>query len=92
MNTEMIAKLLSLVASFIPYVKEASQVVSVISTLKELISEGSALASDLKEPVTNIINALRSNENITPEQLAELDALEKLADEQFDAAANASGV
>jgi hypothetical protein len=51
-----------------------------------LIEAGGALLPRLK----NIITALKGNDAITPELLAELDAAEALIDAEFEAAATAA--
>lgn len=92
MNLQSVGKLIGLVTKFIPGLREASAIAETISTVKEIVTEGAGLASDLKQPVQNIITALRNNPALTQAQLDELDKLEEQADAEFDEAAKASGV
>lgn len=69
-----------------PGVQQAVAITTQIIPL--LIEAGGALLPRIK----NIITALKGNDAITPELLAELDASEALIDAEFEAAATAAEI
>ncbi len=63
---------------------------SIITTLQQILPTIVAEVADVAPYVKNVIAALRSNSEITPEQWAQLDALEAQIDQAFEAAATAA--
>lgn len=82
-----IVALLSVIAQIAPTLGAGSTITTIISTLVNLIPTLVKEVQDVAPLVQNIIDALRNNSAITPEQLAALDALEAKADAEFEAAA-----
>lgn len=82
-----ISLLLTVLAQIAPSLSSSGTITSVIKTLVELLPVLVKEVQDVAPLVQNIINALRDNNVITPEQLAALDELEAKADAEFEAAA-----
>lgn len=85
--SEAIVALLTVIAQIAPTLGAGSTITNIINTLVSLLPILVKEVQDVAPHVQNIINALRGNDNITPEQLAALDALEAKADAEFEAAA-----
>lgn len=83
----VVQALLSLVAMISPGASTGiiAQIIEALVTIIPVIVKE---AKDLAPPVKNIIAALRGSEQITPEQLDQLDALELELDADFDDAAD----
>jgi len=80
---------LTLIQDFAPLVNDASTVGKIISALETYLPVVAQEASDLIQPIKNIIAALSANPATTADQLAALQALDQQADAAFDAAAAA---
>lgn len=87
-----VISVLTLLASLIADLSGSSSTIAkVISWLREFVSLGIKEAKDVVPLIKNIIEALRSKEGVTAEQLADLEDIEKLADAEFEAAAARAG-
>lgn len=82
-----ITALLAIIAQIAPSLGAPAIVTSIITTLENLIPFLIKEIQDAGPLVQNIIDALKGNTSITPEQLAALDALEAKIDAEFEAAA-----
>lgn len=82
-----IAALLAIIAQIAPSLGVPSVIVTIISTLETLLPTIVKEVQDVAPLIQNIINALRNNSAITPEQKAQLDDLEARYDAEFEAAA-----
>lgn len=82
----VVTGLLQLVENLLPLVPGGSTIGMVIDTLEEIVPLAIKEYQDVKPFVLNIISTLKDDAEVTPEQLARLDALEKQADDAFDAA------
>lgn len=87
----MLAALLSLVATLAPALSSAESIASVISTLESIISVVTKEVQDVLPEIKNIIAALRSNGNITQDQMLALKALDMATDDAFEQAASDAG-
>lgn len=81
-----IAALLAIIAQIAPSLGVPSVIVTIISTLETLLPTIVKEVQDVAPLIKNIIDALRSNSIITPEQKAQLDDLEARYDAEFEAA------
>jgi len=79
--------LLQVVAQIIPALSNSATLTSIINALVALLPTLIKEFQDVAPLVQNIIDALRGNSVITPEQLAALDELETKYDAEFEAAA-----
>ena len=83
--TAILTSLLTLVGNLVPAIGGTTSTVGmVISTLTEVIPLAVKEYQDVAPMIKNIISALK-DENITQEQLDQLDALEAQIDAAFDA-------
>lgn len=87
----MLAALLSLVATLAPTLSSVESIASVISTLEAIISAATKEVQAVLPMIKNIIGALQSNGNITPDQMTALQALDAATDSDFEAAAKDAG-
>lgn len=81
-----IAALLAIIAQIAPSLGVPSVIVTIISTLETLLPTIVKEVQDVAPLIKNIIDALRNNSIITPEQKAQLDGLEARYDAEFEAA------
>jgi hypothetical protein len=79
--------LLTALAQIAPMLTSNAAIAKVITTVSDLVPVVIKEAQDLKPLVDNIIAALKGNDAVTDEQLAQLDALETKIDADFDAEA-----
>jgi len=79
--------LLQVLAQIIPALSNSATLTSIINALVALLPTLIKEVQDVAPLVQNIIDALRGNQVITPEQLAALDELEAKYDAEFEAAA-----
>ena len=79
--------LLQVLAQIIPSLTNSATIANIITTLVNLLPTLVKEVQDVAPLIQNIIDALRNNNVITPEQLAALDELEAKADAEFEAAA-----
>ena len=86
MSAAIIA-LLSVIAQIAPSLGASATITNLIATLTGLLPTIIKEVQDVAPLIQNIIDALRNNSAVTPEQLAALDALEAKADAEFEAAA-----
>lgn len=85
-----IIALLTVIAQIAGALGNASQIVSIIALLEQIIPVVIKEYLDVAPFVKNIIAALKGNTAITPDQLAQLDILDAQVDEEFEAAATAA--
>lgn len=64
----------------------------ILAALVTLVPIIAANASNFLTPVKNIIAALQSSGNVTPDQITQLEALDQQCDDAFEAAAKADGL
>lgn len=69
-----------------------SAIDKILSALITIVPIIASNASNFLTPVKNIIAALSASGNVTPDQLAQLQALDAQVDAAFDAATGAAGV
>jgi hypothetical protein len=81
--------LLALIGQIAPLLG-GSQISGVIKSLTDALPHLVRFGEAAMQPIRNIIAALRSNAEITPQQLADLAALEKMADASFEQSAQAA--
>lgn len=81
-----IAALLTVIAQIAPSIGVPSIVTTIINTLVQLLPTIIKEVKDVAPLVQNIIDALRANSVILPEQLKALDDLEARYDAEFEAA------
>lgn len=79
--------LLQVLAQIIPNLTNSATIANIITALINLLPTLVKEVQDVAPLIQNIIDALRNNNTITPEQLAALDELEAKADAEFEAAA-----
>ena len=79
--------LLQVLAQIIPSLTSSATITNIINALVALLPTLIKEVQDVAPLVRNIIDALRGNSVITPEQLAALDELEAKYDAEFEAAA-----
>jgi hypothetical protein len=77
---------LNMIGTVAPLFTTSDQVASAIKVVAEAVPVAIAAGQDLWEQVKPAITAIRQSEATTPEQLAELDAIESRGDAAFDAA------
>ena len=82
-----IAALLTIIAQIAPTIGVPSVVETIIKTLVDLLPTIVKEVQDVAPLVQNIIDALRANAVITPQQLKDLEDLEARLDAEFEAAA-----
>ena len=82
-----IAALLTVIAQIAPTIGVPAVVQTIINTLVSLLPTIVKEVQDVAPLVQNIIDALRGNAVITPEQLKALEDLEVRLDAEFEAAA-----
>lgn len=82
----IITTVLTLVAQFASSAT-VTEITSIIAALEQIVPLLTKEYQDIKPFVTNIINALRGNGQITADQQAQLDALNAATDAAFEAAA-----
>jgi hypothetical protein len=85
-----ITVLLALLAQIAPGIGASSTLTQIIAALIQLLPVLIQEFQAVVPMVKNIIAALSSNANITPEQLAQLADLDKQCDDAFEAAAAAA--
>lgn len=81
-----IAALLTVLAQIIPSLGAPAIISTIIETLLQLLPTIVKEIKDVAPLVQNIIDALRSNAVISPEQLRALEELEARYDAEFEAA------
>lgn len=77
---------LAIIQTVAPLLQNNAQVTAVISTLETWLPVIEQGATDLVQPIKNVIAALQSNGNVTADQIAALQALDAKVDAAFDAA------
>ena len=82
-----IAALLTIIAQIAPSIGVPSIITTIINTLVSIMPTIIKEVQDVAPLIQNIIDALRGNQVITPEQLKALDDLEAKYDAEFEAAA-----
>ena len=85
-----IIALLTVIAQIAGALGNTSQIVSIITLLEQIIPVVIKEYQDVAPFVKNIIDALKGNSTITPDQLAQLDILDAQVDQEFEAAATAA--
>jgi|SRR6185437_14739584 len=88
MLAELIPLLLTLLETIAPAVTGSAAIGSIIATLEQILPTIASIAPELYQVYKNIVAALQTNGDATPEQIAALQALDVQADTQFEAAAN----
>lgn len=86
----VVTALLSLLQTIAPSAAGSSAITSIINTLIQILPVLIKEFNDLVPIVQNIINALKSNVDITPEQLDQLSTIEVQYDSEFEIAAAAA--
>lgn len=86
-----IQTLLTLLATIVGGLTDASQITSVIATLEQIITSGAALIEADLPFIKNIISALQNNSAVTADQMTQLQQLDQATDAAFEAAATAAG-
>lgn len=88
---------LSLASTVAPLVTSSGQVQSIINTIEKItdqagpaINAGINFAEDIAPNITATFEILRNKGATTPEQLAQMDAIEKVLDDAYDAASAAA--
>ena len=94
MLSTAIETLLVLIQGLLPIVGIAagSVVDKIVAALVQIVPIIASDAANFLTPVKNIIVALQSSGNATPDQLAQLQALDAQIDAAFEAAATAAGL
>lgn len=82
----LLSTALGLIGTVAPLFTSSTQVAAAIKVVSEAVPVAIAVGQDLWEQVKPAIEALRQSDATTPEQLAELDAIEARGDAAFDAA------
>ncbi len=77
---------LTVIADLAPLATDSSKIAGIISMLETWVPVIIKEATDLIQPVKNIIAALQGSASITADQLAALQALDAQCDAAFDAA------
>lgn len=83
----IITLVLTALQQLIPALGAASQLSPIVGLLAEILPIVIKEAMDLAPMIKNIIEALRSHDAVTPEQLDQLDVLDAQVDAAFEAAA-----
>ena len=83
----IIPAILALLQTIIPALNSATAIGSVIATLIQIVPVLIKEFKDLVPMVQNIITVLKGNDNITPDQIVQLQALDAQCDTAFEAAA-----
>lgn len=78
--------LLTVLGDIAPLITNSNEIGAIINGLQTYLPLITAEASDLIQPVKNIIAALQGNSAVTADQLTALQALDAQADAAFDAA------
>lgn len=89
-----IETLLTLIEGLLPELGAGAATGVVAKILEALITIGPLIAQNAPNfitPVKNIIAALQSSGNVTPDQMAQLKTLDATCDDAFEAAAKADG-
>jgi len=84
----MIAAVLALIEQLLPASASAQVVTSIIEALIKMMPFIVQEVESLIGPVKNIIAALQANPAALPDQLSQLQALDKQVDDAFEAAAS----
>lgn len=90
-----ITTVLTLIEGLLPElgVTSSSNIVTqILNALITIVPIIAANATNFITPVKNIIAALQASGNVTPDQIAALQALDAQCDAAFDAAATSAGV
>jgi hypothetical protein len=82
----VIAAALALIETAAPLFQNNAQITQVIATLETWVPIVEQGATDLVQPIKNVIAALQNNGNVTADQIAALQALDAKVDAAFDAA------
>ena len=82
--------LLALIAEIAPLLGAGSQIGKAVSLVAQIVPPLIQTAKDMIPVAKSAIAALRGNAEITPEQIAELDAIEAKIDADYDAASAAA--
>ena len=90
MNPAIIITVLNLIASVVPEITSSAKVAQVVAMLVEILPKLIEVATDLVQPVKNIILALQQNGATTQELMDQLKALDAQCDSAFEAAAVAA--
>ena len=86
-----ITTLLTLLATLVGGLSDASQIASVISTLEQIVAAGIQEVQAVGPMIKNIISALQGNSAVTATQMASLATLDAATDAAFETAAAAAG-
>lgn len=87
MLTTTLNALMTTLTTVSPFLKGTGTVGTIISVIGEVLPIVVKEAQDLAPIISNIISVLRDDAEITPDQLAALDAFEAVIDADFDDAA-----
>lgn len=83
----LLIMILTLVANIVGGLSDSAKVTQVINTLIQIVNLASKEIETIAPQIENIIAALRTNDAITAEQMAQLKQLDAAVDAAFDAAA-----
>jgi hypothetical protein len=86
----VVTLILNLMQSLLPLIGNSAGLAKIIETLIQLLPIIANEVSDLLPMVKNIIAALKNHDAVTPDQIAQLSALDAQVDAAFDAAAAAA--
>jgi hypothetical protein len=87
----IVIQVLTMVAQISGALSDVGSIATVIATLQSIVSAGIQEVETVAPMIKNIITALRSNGQVTQDQLAQLDALDSATDQAFENAAAAAG-
>ena len=90
MLSAIVTAVIALMTQMLPMINSSSQVASFISMLINILPTVEQLASDLVQPIKNIIGALSANPAADADQLKALQQLDAQYDQAFEAAATAA--
>lgn len=81
-----IVALLAIIAQIAPSIGVPEVIVSIITTLENIVPFVVKEVQDAVPIIKNIIDALRNNDTVTEDQWTQLDVLEERLDAEFEAA------
>jgi hypothetical protein len=85
-NITLAGSILQSILALIPQITNSKAINTIIAMLVQILPVIIQEAQDLLMPVKNIIAALSSHGQVTPDQLAMLDTLDQQIDAAYDAA------
>lgn len=86
----VVAALMGLLQTIAPAVSGSGAVGKIVTTLTQLVPVLVDQYQDVLPSVKNIIESLRTHDDITDEQWDELDKIEQVIDDEFEKAAKAA--